>query len=200
MPARTALLDTSAFKSLSGVSLATAREAGWQLTTSPWCFFELLCHLDEEDDFAKAKGNLMKLREVEIVDKPLDRAVAERVKSAEPRIWSSNLAYAALGAIDAANSLDDLAKSLIVDEAGNNRGPLNDAPDRLRDELDEEERKFRDLMASLIGVLRSEDAATRTAHRNHRVIMNNVKSGGVPLPDTPDLDYAAANEDQNLLD
>ncbi len=118
------LLDTSAFRGISKESLAEARHKGWHLTTSPWCFFELLCHLDEEPNFARAKGNLMKFRNVEIVDKPLDRAASALVHSEEPRLWSSDLCYAALAAIDTAQSCDDLANSVLVDEAGHHRGPL----------------------------------------------------------------------------
>jgi hypothetical protein len=71
------LLDTSAFKSLSKDELAQVACRGFQLTVPPYCFWELLCHLDEGDDFARAKGYLMKFRGVEIVDKPLDRVVAK---------------------------------------------------------------------------------------------------------------------------
>ena len=198
MPSRTALLDTSAFKALSRDSLSAAEEKGWHLTTSPWCFFELLCHLDEEADFAKAKGNLMKFRGIEIVDKPLDRAVAECGQSDEPRIWSSDLSYAALAAIDAAGSPDDLANSVLVDEAGNSRGPLKDLADRVRGVLDREESTFQDHMTSMITTLRSERGIARTAERNHSVIMGIAVAEGLPLPDTPNLDYSIVGEQLGL--
>jgi len=187
---RTALLDTSAFKGLSRDALSAARDAGWQLKTSPWCFFELLCHLDEEPDFAKAKGNLMKFRGIEVIDKPLDRAVAALDGSEEPRVWGSDLCYAALGAIDAAQSHADLVNSVLLDDAGNTRGPLKDVAQKVRDTLDEAEREFQDYVAAMITVLKGDGQSARTPERNHQVVMDSaIGSQDLPLPDTPDLDY-----------
>jgi len=198
IPSRTALLDTSAFKALSRDALLAARENGWHLTTSPWCFFELLCHLDEEPDFAKAKGHLMKFRGIEIVDKPLDRAVAALQPANVPRIWGSDLVYAALGAIDAANSEDDLAMSVLVDEAGNNRGPLKDLADRVRRILDGEERTFQRHMTTLIAALKTAGGIARTSKANHAVIIGRVVAEGLPLPDTQGLDYSIVDHDLGL--
>lgn len=128
----------------------------------------------------------------------LNRAVAKRQDSLQPRIWSSDLTYAALAAIDHANSLDDLVQFPIEDEAGNYRGPLHDAPMRVRNSLKEGEREYQDIVSSLIEVLKSEDSS-RTPQRNHEVIMNIVTTGGVVLPDTPDLDYALASKDENFV-
>lgn len=198
MPAKTALLDTSAFRAISRDSLAAARGEGWHLTTSPWCFFELLCHLDEEDDFSKAKGNLMKFRGVEIVDKPLDRSVAEREGSAKSRIWSSDLAYAALAAIDAADSLDDLNRSIIVDEAGDKRD-LKGCVDRIRQRLDEEEARFRQLIMEVIKLIRSGQVPRSIAPERHQAILDMVASGGSALVDTPDLDYENLATNEEIL-
>ena len=198
MPNRIALLDTSAFRTLSGESLAAASESGWHLTTSPWCFFELLCHLDEEPDFAKAKGHLMKFRGIEIVNKPLDRVVAERQGSSEPRIWSSDLTYAALGAIDAAGSLDDLKRSILVDEAGNKR-ELESCVDHIRQLLDKEEIRFQQFVTDIIKLVRSGQVLIATALERHEAILDMVASGGSSLPDTPDLDYQNAAAHDEIL-
>jgi hypothetical protein len=154
--------------------------------------------LDEGEDFARAKGNLMKFRGIEIVDKSLDCSIADHQESKAPLIWSSDLAYASLAAINSANSLDDLAISVIVDEAGNNRGPLKSIADRIRIILDEKEREFQTLMASLIKALRSEERGRRTAQRNHSVIKSGVIDGEAPFPDALDLDYASADDDRKL--
>jgi|AntAceMinimDraft_16_1070373.scaffolds.fasta_scaffold23552_2 hypothetical protein len=201
MTSRTALLDTSAFKGLSRDALSAAQEAGWQLKTSPWCFFELLCHLDEESDFPKAKGNLMKFRGIEIIDKPLDRAVAKLGNSEEPRVWSSGLCYAALAAIDAAQSYDDLANSVLLDEAGNTRGPLKDVALQVRRVLDEAEHEFQDHMTSMIATLKAEGQSPRSPEQNHQVIMDTVlRAEGLPLPDTPDLDYSIIDPEIAIKD
>ena len=201
MPTRIALLDTSAFICLGQGTLSAAREAGWKLKTSPWCFFELLCHLDEESNFARAKGNLMKFREVEIIDKPLDRAAAALVDSNVPRVWSSDLCYAALAAIDKAQSYDDLANSVLLDEAGNTRGPLRDIAKRVRHILDEAEKSFQEHMKSMIAVLKADGRSSRSPQRNHQVIMNMVlRSEGLPLSDTPHLDYSIVDPEIAVKD
>ena len=201
MPTRIALLDTSAFICLGQGTLSAAREAGWKLKTSPWCFFELLCHLDEESNYARAKGNLMKFRGVEIIDKPLDRAIAAPVDSDVPRVWSSDLCYSALAAIDAAQSYDDLANSVLLDEAGNTRGPLKDVAERVRHVLDEAERGFQEHMKSMIAVLKANDHSPRSPERNHRVIMDTVlQSEGLPLPDAPHLDYSIVDLETAVKD
>jgi hypothetical protein len=193
---RTALLDTNAMIRISAADLATATELGWHLTTSPWSFFERLRHLDEEPDFAKAKGNLMKFREVEIIDKPLDRAASDLVHPKEPQVWSSDLCYAALAAIDAARSYDVLANSVLVDEAGKQRGPLKDVAQKVRETLDEAERKFQDYMTSMIATLKTGGAARRSPEQNHRFITDTVRAaGGLPLPDTPGFDYSTIDPD-----
>jgi len=194
MPTRTALLDTSAFKCLSRESLSAARDRGWHLQTSPWCFWELLCHLDEGDDFVRAKGNLMKFKGIEIVDKPLDRAIAVFREPELSLVWSSDLTYAALAAIDAAESYSDLANSVLVDEAGSNRGPLKDIAGQIRSTLDKYEAEFQELVSSLIKVLRSEQRGKTTAKRNHDVVMSAVLNGEVPFPDALGLDHEHSSE------
>jgi len=194
-----ALLDTSAFKALSRDQLASAQLKGWHLLTSPYCFWELLSHLDEQQPFAKAKGNLMKYRGVEIVDKPLDRLVARSKTSAEPRIWSSDLAYAALAAIDAAESFDDMKRSVIKDDAGNHRGPLGDCAARARAALAEAEVKFQEVMGEVIEVLRSGQAGASTLIEKHDAVTDMVSARGTPWSDTPDVRREeGATEDQIL--
>ena len=187
------LLDTSAFIALSRADLANARHRGWYLTASPWCFLEQLCHLDEGDSFARAKGYLMKFRGVEVVDKPLDRAVAAGEPGFEKRIWASDLVYGALAAIDGANSMDDLNRSLSVDIVGNRRAL---SVDNARQQLDEQEARFQDFMTTLIVLLRSGQVRADSQDEKYTAIMSMVASGGTHLSDTPDLDYAAADKDQ----
>lgn len=199
MPGEVVLLDTSAFRSLSKDELAQALSRRLKLTAAPYCFWELLCHLDEGEDFARAKGHLMKFRGVEIVDKPLDRVVAQSEPDPEKRVWSSDLVYAALAAIEEANSLKDLNRSVIKDEAGDQRA-LKDCVDRVRRLLAKEENRFREFMTKLIGLLQSGDVRTDAPLEKHNAIMSMVASGGTPLPDTADLDYAAgADEDQVVV-
>jgi predicted metal-binding protein len=196
VPGEVVLLDTSAFRSLSKEELAQALSRGLKLSASPYCFWELLCHLDEGEDFARAKGRLMKFRGVKIVDKPLDRVAAQSESSCEARIWSSDLVYAALAAIESASSVDHLNRSLIVNETGN-KSALDGCVSRIKGILGEKQNKFREFMSELIGLITSGGVNTDTPMERHAAILSLVTCGGTPLPDTADLDYEAdANEDQ----
>ena len=192
---KTVLLDTSAFKDLPKGKWVQAARGGFQLTASPYCFWELLCHLDEEPDFKKAKGRLIKFHGVKIVDKPFDRALVKNKPDAEKKVWSSDLIYAALAAVEAASSLDDLNASLIVDEAGNERA-LKDCVNRIKEVLDEEENRFREVMTKLISVIKSGQVKVDKPIDQHNAILSLVASRGTPLPDTADLDYETVDEDQ----
>mgnify|MGYP005838829185 CR=1 FL=1 len=188
MPTRTALLDTNAVMELKGDEKAAAKSNGWRLTTTPWSFFERLCHLEDQADFARARGQLMQFRGIEIVDKPLDRLVAARQASDKPRIWGSHLSYAMLAAADAASSLDALYRSVIVDEAGQHR-VIRDCADRIKGILDKEELRFQQLVTSIIKVLHSGQVAAASGSEQHQAILDMVASGESSFPDTPDLDY-----------
>jgi hypothetical protein len=60
------LLDTSAFRALATSQLeASSQFAG--LYVSPFCFWELWTHLEDDDQFQRVKGNLMKFRYVTIL-------------------------------------------------------------------------------------------------------------------------------------
>lgn len=55
---RSYILDTSAFRAISAATLAAASQEAC-LLVSPFCFWELLTHLEDEGQFDRVKGNLM---------------------------------------------------------------------------------------------------------------------------------------------
>jgi len=187
-PTRTALLDTNAVMELKSDERAAAKSNGWRLTTTPWSFLERLCHLEDQTDFSRARGQLMQFRGIEIVDKPLDRLVAARQASDKPRIWGSHLAYAMLAAVDAASSLDALYRSVIVDEAGQHR-EIRGCVDRLRGILDREKKKFQKLVTDVINLIKSADVPVMTAEERHQAVLDMLVAGESSFRDTEDLDY-----------
>lgn len=62
------LLDTSAFRSLSHQELRALSRQGETFYASPYCFWEILSHLDE--GFDRYKSELMKFRYVYVLDDP----------------------------------------------------------------------------------------------------------------------------------
>jgi hypothetical protein len=197
MPSRTALLDTNVLIAISGDDLATAKERGWHLATSPWTFFERLRHLDGKD-FAEAKANFMKLRHVEIVDKPLDRLVAERQGSSEPRIWGSDLAREALDRISQARSKDDLKGLTMKDVAGNLRA-LENSVDTIHGILDTEKRRFQQLVTDIIKLIKTGDVPVATSEERHQAVLDMLASGESSFRDTEGLDYKSHASDSEIL-
>jgi hypothetical protein len=63
------ILDTSALRGLRRDLIESVAAQGHSVSISPVTFWELMCHLDE-DDFCRAKGRLMKCRAVHILEDP----------------------------------------------------------------------------------------------------------------------------------
>lgn len=195
---RTALLDTNAVMELKSDTKLSAKRNGWRLLTTPWTFFERLRHLEDQPDFARARGQLMQFRDIEIIDKPLDRLVAKRQESDQPRIWGSHLAYAMLAAIDAANSLDSLYRSVIVDEAGQHR-EIRGCVGRVRDMLDREKKKFQHLVAEIIGLINCGHVPVAASEERHQAIMDMLVAGDSSFRDTEGLDYKKYASQEEIL-
>lgn len=63
------LLDTSAVRFISGERLAE-KASDVALMASPFCFWEIASHLQDEGDFARIKANLMKFRHLKVLNEP----------------------------------------------------------------------------------------------------------------------------------
>jgi len=196
LPTRTALVDTNALIHSSGDNLAAAKGRGWHLTTSPWSFFERLRHLEEP--YAKTKGNLVKLQHVEIVDKPLDRLVAERQGSSKPRIWASDLAKEALGRISEARSMEAL-KGLTMNDAAGNTRTLERSVATISSILATEKMKFQKLVSDVIRVIRSGEVQVSTAEERHQAVLDMLAAGESSFRDTEDLDYEGYASGEEIL-
>ncbi len=73
----------------------------------------------------------------------------------------------------------------------NGEGQVKDVTLKVREVLDAAESEFQDYMTSMIEVLKEGVHSPRSPEQNHQVIMDTVLgSKGLPLPDTPDLDYS----------
>src|SRR5438309_1603284 len=116
-PVRTYLLDTSAFRLLSAARLA-ARSQDANLLVSPFCFWELLTHLEDPGQFSRVQGNLMKFKHVQVLDDSwaqVEREVVRQSDGVHERLEDSELIYAALAALRDSESLSDFYSKQICD-------------------------------------------------------------------------------------
>lgn len=109
------LLDTSAFIALRRV---LKKLQGYNLYVSPYVFWERLCHLDEHEDFERAKGEFRKFKYVKILNDP-------RV-GIEPLSFSieggcASVIYAVLVELEASKSLESFYSKQFRDSKNNVR-------------------------------------------------------------------------------
>ncbi len=150
------LFDTSAFIALSADHLEVASQSA-DLRASPFCFWELLTHLEEAGRFQRLKGNLKKFRYVTILDDPdaeVHRTFLPSSHSVHSRVRDGDLADAALAALDRATSVAEFYGGVIRDEAGAFR-LISDCISRVRAELDNKENKFQAFLEKIVAVRRS---------------------------------------------
>jgi len=198
MTSRTALLDTNALIGLSGDNLAAAQERGWRLTTSPWSFFERLRHLAGKKPFAEVKETLLRSQCVEIVDKPLDRLVAERQVVAEPHIWGSDLVREVLSKISEADSIQDFERMTFEDTAGNTRS-LENSVDTISAILIREKTRFQQLVTEIIRGIRSGEVRVSTARERHQAVLDMLVAGESSFRDAEGLDYRSHASESEVL-
>jgi hypothetical protein len=130
------LLDTSIFRGLSKVAFSSIPKT-MSLIASPYCFWELLCHLDEAEAFPKFKSRMMRFKKVWV----LDRAWRELETPPEDYVSDNDVIDAALAALQASESLDEFYASVIRDSNGKLR-ELADCCARAREILSKKEEKF----------------------------------------------------------
>ena len=198
MPTRTALLDTNAVMEIKIDVRGAARKQGWHLTTTPWSFFERLRHLEDEQDFARARGQLMQFRGIKIVDKPLDRFVAERQAATEPRTWGSDMTREVLSKISVADSIEDFESMTFEDTAGNARS-LENTVDTICTILKREKTRFQQLITKIIRGIQSGEVRVSTAEERHQAVLDMLVAGASSFRDTEGLDYKSHASDSEIL-
>jgi hypothetical protein len=113
----TYLLDTSAFRALSAAQLEAASQES-SLLVSPFCFWELLTHLEDSGQFARVKGNLMKFRHIRVLDDPrawVERSVVLPSDPVHENVPDDELVYATLAALRDSDSVADFYQKYVRD-------------------------------------------------------------------------------------
>ena len=151
------LLDTSAFKALRTCQLEAASRSV-SVYASPFCFWELLTHLEDDEQFRRVKGNLMKFRHVAVLDDPhaeVYRLVFPSSDKVHTRVRDGDLVYAALAALDDSRSTQEFYERFIQDESGQIRS-IAGCGSAVRGVLQTEENRFQTLLREIAAAVRAE--------------------------------------------
>jgi hypothetical protein len=147
----TYLLDTSAFRALSAAQLKAASQEA-SLLVSPFCFWELLTHLEESSQFSRVKGNLMKFRHVQVLDDPrawVERGVVLPNDEVHERLRDDELVYATLAALRDSDSVADFYQKYIRDGRNQVR-EISDCVSRVSAVLTAEEQRFEEFVKKIM--------------------------------------------------
>jgi len=168
------LLDTSAFRAIGTNRLRQLAAVG-SLFVSPFCFWEVVSHLDEPDQFRRMKGNLMKFRHVKVLDDPEAESLGavgghELLKS---RVPDEDVVYGALAALQASDSLDSFYAKHIRDSQGNVRS-LSACVERAKDILQREEERFVGFVRQIVDSVRAGTSTFATPWDRHRATVSLI--------------------------
>jgi len=165
-------LDTSAFRALAADTLARLAEER-PLLVSPFCFWEIVSHLDEPDQFQRVRGNLMKFRHVRVLDDPEATSLLELGETSQlaGRVTDDDVIYACLAALKASDSLASFYSKYIRDSQGNVR-PLSECVVRAKHVLQVEEERFLAFVRQIVTSVRAGTSILGTAWALHRATVS----------------------------
>jgi len=169
------LLETSALISLSTPELEKYVSECPEITISPYTFWELLYHLDE--DWSKKKGQICKCSRVKILDDP--RAVNEidlqyRVERLNNRVPDSRLIPKIIECLEKANSIDAFYNISFFDEIGKMR-LIKGCSKRVQEALDEKEDKYLAFVKKILDYFDQGGHNLDSDHDCHNAIMSLVE-------------------------
>ena len=170
------LLDTSAFRSLSKEALELVSNYH-ALYTSPFCFWELLTHLDEYKDFERAKGQFMKFTHIQVLDDPYAAVESPWLlenTELKDRPPDEDLIYATLAPLKASTSLEEFYLARIADSQGR-QYEVNGCVARAREDLHKAEDKFTGFIESVLDLMRRGQIQYEASEDRHRAVLSLVE-------------------------
>jgi len=187
------LLDTSALRALSSDTL---RRLHPPASISPFAFYELASHLEDES-FARQRGHVLKCRQTEILDDPgaeLLGSFGTDPRLAHERVSAGSLICSVLDALDRCTTLTAFYACEVRDEKGNVR-LVRDLARRAADILEREETAYAAFVGEVIDAMRRGLVETSSGSACNDAIMALVqgrairlKGDGVECPDTRQVD------------
>lgn len=182
------LLDTSAVRFISGERLAE-KASDVALMASPFCFWEIASHLQDEGDFARIKANLMKFRHLKVLNEPTasaehDLALAQI--DVDDSLEARDVIYAALAALRASNSIEEFFKCRIRDGKGVVR-QLDGCVARIQEMLAHGESGFKDFIANVRQLLTDQTIVLDTPDDYHASILDLTNGWWIQVKERTDL-------------
>jgi hypothetical protein len=168
------LLDTSAFRALPSRILKEHT-----FYASPYCFWELLTHLDE-GSFDRHKGQLMKFKYAHILNDPcaeIEVPLLINDNQLQDRVSDEELIAAALAALRDSNSLEMFYSSYVEDSKGNLH-QVSECAANARKALGEAEQKHKEFIEGIINVFRSGQVKLET-YSDYRLAILQLLEGEV---------------------
>ncbi len=169
------LLDTSAFRSLSGKTLEEVSQ-NHSLYTSSYCFWELLTHLDEHKNFERAEGQFIKFKHVQVLDDPYAAVQTPLLREdleLQSRSSDDELIYAFLAAFRDSASLEELYSTRLEDSKSR-QYEVSDCVARGQDVLYKEEKKYVESVTSILKLIKSGQVRYETNEDCHEVVLSLV--------------------------
>lgn len=179
---RTYLLDTSAFRALPAARLAVVSQS-MRLLVSPFCFWELLTHLEDEGQFGRVKGNLMKFQHVSVLDDPwasVEHDVVRLRDGVHDRLNDCELIYAMLAALRDSGSVSDFYGKQICDSRNQIR-KIAGCVSRVGNVLRAEEQRFQEYMTKIMTVVRDGCVSLETPADRHRGTLDVLEAWRIQL-------------------
>jgi len=176
------LLDTSALRSMSARTLAALGRDS-RLVVSPFCFWEVMTHLDEERNFDRFKIELMKFKSVCVLDDLCAAVEAPLLKqnyALQNRVPDNDLIAAALAALRESTSLDDFYSKYIEDARGRVHS-IVDCAALGRKALLEEEQRYLGFVGKILNLLSNQPTAYDSNAERHRAILSLVEGWVIQL-------------------
>lgn len=173
----TYLLDTSALRGLGAAILQKHT-----FYTSPYCFWELLTHLDE-GEFAYRKNQLMKVRFTRVLDDPradIEAPLLIHDTQLQERVSDEELITYTLAALQDSESLERLYLALIKDSKGNLRD-VADVAARARKELEEREQRYIGFVQQIINALQHGQLKIGNDEEYHGAILSLLEGDVIKL-------------------
>jgi hypothetical protein len=177
------LLDTSAFRSLSGKILNQLSIQGQKIYVSPYCFWELLCHLEEKGEFERFKSHLLKFDFVQILDDPralFENPILINDNELVDRISDQELINDLLNALEKSSTLCEFYSFFIKDSKGQIR-LISKCSKRVSDILAKEEERYKEFIKNIIGAIKSGHVKVDNINDHHERILELVNGKKIDL-------------------
>jgi len=184
------LLDTSAFCALPSRILQEHT-----FYASPYCFWELLTHLDE-GSFDQYKGQLMKFKYAHILNDPraeIEVPLLIDDNQLQDRVSDEELIAAALAALQDSNSLDMFYSSYVEDSKGNLH-QVSECAANVRKALGEAEQKHTEFVENIMNVFRTGQVKLETYSDYHQAILQLLEGEMIKLQQRGAVDKDLRNK------